>query len=535
MYKIFNSNTIEIHQLTDIKKIGFNNKFISTSTDPYIVFKSIEKIQVVQLEIKIISKTDDEVKLYYAVDRPEFSEEDCFIIGEGSKPIEKIIRFRNPVNYIRIDPLTSKVAFKIEYFLMNPLEKIPQNYNGDCEILKNKTDNTLLNMKLAELVRLIIQGKIDPTKIIVINTHDMANSGAPLLCKKISGSLMAMGYYPIILSQGKTLEENDYEKYCYFLFYLNNVVKETATIIEELSFYGVNKGICNTVVTGNIAELLHQYGVRNLFLIHEMKSSLEILKVSSHIDAIANFANYVIFPAECVKEDFLTFNNEIRGEIRIKPQGFYKETFGVVKSEKLRNNLIEKLGITEKTIFFIGAGTITFGKGIDLFPLILRQLEQYEKELKSQIHCIWLGELNQSDYSIWLRNQISKMGLTDRVHFLGYIADEKEYLSILAASECFLLVSREDSFPSVLLESIAVDLPIVSFDKSGGASELLADDCGYLVEYFNIEKLCEKIYSIIKDPLQTQPIIKNAKNKLLKYYQFEEYVKSLIILLENEA
>ncbi len=60
--------------------------------------------------------------------------------------------------------------------------------------------------------------------------------------------------------------------------------------------------------------------------------------------------------------------------------------------------------------------------------------------------------------------------LKDRLHVVGY---EKHTLAAIAAMDLFLLTSREEGLPNVLIEAQALDVPVVT-TAAGGAVETLA-------------------------------------------------------------
>ena len=71
-----------------------------------------------------------------------------------------------------------------------------------------------------------------------------------------------------------------------------------------------------------------------------------------------------------------------------------------------------------------------------------------------------------------LRALADNLGLAERVHFAGYQANP---YSFLAQSDLFVLSSRYEGMPNVLLEALACGLPAVSTDCPSGPSEILAD------------------------------------------------------------
>ena len=54
------------------------------------------------------------------------------------------------------------------------------------------------------------------------------------------------------------------------------------------------------------------------------------------------------------------------------------------------------------------------------------------------------------------------LGLGGRVHWAGYIADRKPYLEMLAGRDLFVFPSEAEGFPKVVLDALAVGLPVLA-------------------------------------------------------------------------
>lgn len=89
-----------------------------------------------------------------------------------------------------------------------------------------------------------------------------------------------------------------------------------------------------------------------------------------------------------------------------------------------------------------------------------------------------------------------KLNLEQYVGFPGFCKDiRKEYLS----SSFYVMSSRYEGLPMVLLEAMTCGLPIVSFDCPEGPASLLKDGVGYLVPPEDIEALSSAICRLIED------------------------------------
>lgn len=74
-------------------------------------------------------------------------------------------------------------------------------------------------------------------------------------------------------------------------------------------------------------------------------------------------------------------------------------------------------------------------------------------------------------YQRELRQQVADAGLEGRVQLLGSVPNA-DVPSLLATSDIFLMPSREEGFPRVLLEAMALGIPFVASDV-GGVAEIV--------------------------------------------------------------
>lgn len=107
-----------------------------------------------------------------------------------------------------------------------------------------------------------------------------------------------------------------------------------------------------------------------------------------------------------------------------------------------------------------------------------------------------------------------KLGLGERVHFLGYIKSGMPVFRKLMEAHLFVLPSRQEGLPRSLIEAMAVGLPAVA-TRVGGIPELLRDD--FIVEPENPEALALKIEELILNPERMKEIAISNREKASKY------------------
>lgn len=89
----------------------------------------------------------------------------------------------------------------------------------------------------------------------------------------------------------------------------------------------------------------------------------------------------------------------------------------------------------------------------------------------------------------------ARAGLDDEVAFVGEQADAHRWF---AGYDVFALMSRDDPFPLTCLEAAALGVPVVAFDSTG-AREFLADGCGVVVPYPDVEAMAAEIVDLLAD------------------------------------
>lgn len=119
----------------------------------------------------------------------------------------------------------------------------------------------------------------------------------------------------------------------------------------------------------------------------------------------------------------------------------------------------------------------------------------------------------------------------ENIEFIGEIS-QRELPKFLANTSICVFPSLWENFPNVCLESMSAARCVIG-GKNGGMSEMLANDCGILVNPKNLNEIAETIIKTLKQP---EIIIQrgiNARDKILNSYNEEIIIKHYINLLIN--
>lgn len=176
--------------------------------------------------------------------------------------------------------------------------------------------------------------------------------------------------------------------------------------------------------------------------------------------------------------------------------------------ERLRQEpLNEQWFLDDKRPCVISVGRLSFQKD---FLTLLRAFVFVRKVVDAKL--VILGE---GDDRAVLEQFIFENALWDHVYLPGFVTNPYKFMQ---ASTLFVLSSRYEGLPNVLIEAVHLGLPCVSTQCKSGPSEILLDGKGgRLVPVGNPDRLSEAIINVFKDPSKTQAMRYAASSGLDRF------------------
>lgn len=133
-----------------------------------------------------------------------------------------------------------------------------------------------------------------------------------------------------------------------------------------------------------------------------------------------------------------------------------------------------------------------------------------------QKHKDWaLHMYGQGEQEIMLNHLIEDAGLGDVV-----IVHQptKNIIEKYTDSSLFLLTSRFEGLPMVLIEALACGLPVVSFNCPWGPADIIRDgEDGFLVEYLNTDEATLRVCQLIENPELRKTMSAKARINVQRY------------------
>lgn len=365
---------------------------------------------------------------------------------------------------------------------------------------------------------------------ILLVSHDAHPHGAQVLCLNMARELSENFHFRVeilVLGEGSLIPKfRKYGNVTQVHLHIDSQEKVEG-ILEEIKNSGVDKAIVNTAVSGAISPFLNKAGFAQINLIHELPKVLSQYNLHEQVSDIIKYSDEVIFPAHQVKDGFELFSGQNLDDWSITPQGLFQTSILRKGETKLncKQKLIEQYNLPADAQIMVNVAYADYRKGFDLF--VQAACELFKKH--ESLFAIWVGHQDGTLVSQSLEIA-EKLGFTERFILTnGYVDNPQIYY---AGADIFALTSREDPFPSVVLESLDAETPIVAFKDCGGFENLLSRGCGLLAQKEDVRSFADCVTALLTDETKARKLAVTGSSIINKEFRFHHYIFNLLEKLD---
>jgi len=126
-------------------------------------------------------------------------------------------------------------------------------------------------------------------------------------------------------------------------------------------------------------------------------------------------------------------------------------------------------------------------------PLLWVEVAARVAERRPDVRFLMVGDGPLREEARW---RALGYGLGDRMVMPG---NEKDVAVAIAAMDVFLLTSRLEGFPNVLIEAQALGVPVITTDAGGAAETLIQGRTGYAVRPHSVDLLADAVLQALGD------------------------------------
>jgi glycosyltransferase involved in cell wall biosynthesis len=234
--------------------------------------------------------------------------------------------------------------------------------------------------------------------------------------------------------------------------------------------------------------------VKVVLVLHNSPNNVYKERITPHIFPLRYYFKNIklVGVSTDIVDEMRKYINLNKTQIQVIYNPFYIRNIQMLSKEK-----ILELNIEKEIKYIVIVGSLDVRKRIDRAIYSFKELHKKDKFIKLLI--IGKGpELNN------LKQLVIKEGLKDYVIFLGAQKNPYKFMNL---AKVLMLTSDSEGLPTVLIEALIVNIPVISTNCPTGPKEILIGELSkYLVdiidvdEYTIIHNLSDKLKNILKCP-----------------------------------
>ena len=338
---------------------------------------------------------------------------------------------------------------------------------------------------------------------ILFISHDASRTGAPIFLLDLIASLAQRldVASTILLASGGELER-EFRKLGTTIV-LGNRNELDPLVLKELQQRDIRLVYANTITNGTLQVRLKALGCPIVCHVHELAYSIENFFGAHNLQQILASTDF-----------FLAGSKAVAGYLeKLVPRERVALAYPFIDMQanlQAAAHAQPPLDLPPGTVVVGACGTIVWRKGTDLFVQLARRVIAATGK---PVVFVWLGgPLDQVEYHN-LHHDAQVLGIAERLVFPGPVSAHLQYFMQF---DIFVLPSREDPFPLVMLDAASLGKPLVCFENSGGAREFVETDAGFVVPYLDVDAMAAAVLRLVESPELRTTLGEGARRKVLE-------------------
>lgn len=210
-----------------------------------------------------------------------------------------------------------------------------------------------------------------------------------------------------------------------------------------------------------------------------------------------NAMDAIVVPSTAMLEHLRGYGVTIPA--RVLPTGIQPERFGRCEGSAFR----QRHGIPPQRELLVFIGRVAHEKNIDFLLEVVARL----KARRPGVLLVIAGEGPAESH---LEGRVRALGIEDQVRFVGYLERERELPECYCAADAFVFASRTETQGLVLLEAMALGVPVVSTAVMG-TRDILAAGRGALVPEDDVADFSRALERLLADPALRERLAGEAR------------------------
>jgi len=296
----------------------------------------------------------------------------------------------------------------------------------------------------------------------------------------------------------------------------------------------------NTLVLGGYLSAFQRganQGPMFISHVHELAITLNTMSDHQAVERQIKLSSAIISGAQVV-QDNLTASHAIDPTTSLQvvleyiPYDQPAELIAAANPEFGEQEWLQRIqaAASEGRFIFGSTGQAISRKGFDLLPQLIQACDQTFPNQK--FLAVWIGAPDQNELCQFIKRDLALLGLEDQVLLIPPVAS---HLALISQMQAFILLSREDPHPLVVLEAASLGIPAVCFEASGGTSEFVKDGRGLSVPYLDLQAMARNLLTLSLDHELRHQLGARARDRVFQAHTLQQAAERILAIIETTA
>lgn len=325
------------------------------------------------------------------------------------------------------------------------------------------------------------------TDVLFVN-HEESRTGAPRVVFEVAQYYKQHASVAMVSLATGSMQDEFQETFGPVLYpkelYPHDTLHQQAEyIIEQVQPRVV---YVNSISSFPFAQVAKEHNIPVVFHVHELDVAFKIVFSARQRRMFKTWADHFIAVSQPVYDLLVDKIGCPPEKVHLVHAFVNRERIQAGAHMVSQEAIATELQIKDGEILVLGLGMFIYRKGADIFMRLAKRLT--EKGLP--VRFVWIGS-----------KPFKEPFMADFKNYKQYftLLNEKENpFPYVQAADIFVLPSREDPFPLVMLEAMALQKSTVLFDKAGGIGSAVKDS-GIHVDDFDENMFADAVESLVLD------------------------------------
>jgi len=298
---------------------------------------------------------------------------------------------------------------------------------------------------------------------------------------------------------------------------------EIAKIISTLFLNNYDLVYGNTIISLTWILPFYKKGIPTIIAIHELTYGIESIYKKEFIQENIINVSQIIAGSQAVANNLISKYGAKKNQVNVI-HSFIDSDLKIAKEKDI---LKKELHILEDQLLIGIVSAQELRKGTDLVPMLVKQIKN---KTNINFKFVNVGGTSNSTFVMNSKLDAEKLGVIDKIIYINHNNTPTDYINIL---DIFILLSREDPFPLVMLSAAKLKKTIVAFEKSGGAEEFLQHNNGVLIPYLDTDKMATEIVKLLRVKDLRQKLGEKIFERLENEYSEQKQTTKIFNLIDK--